>query len=861
MRLLAADKVLARYSGESVLYRELLQNADDASATTVEIKFQSSSSSTSPIAPTPSSSALPNLTKHLIHRIVARNDGIVFRDQDWARLRKIAEGNPDENKIGAFGVGFYSLWSICDAPVVVSGDTIMGFNWSERNPDQLVTRRGQNPSAKTDVTTSGKPWTSFIMDVREPEPMPLPHDFSRFLATSLAFTTSIRTIRLFFDDHLLCQLDKKLSPPKALRIGPHMGTSSPKRMMTIKTVNQTGLQIDVKVLKWTLRAGNKKSTKSKLALGAAAAAKATSASSFAAKMLSAFSTSSRSGSPAPASTPTEVPEDAVSATEDLLTPTTASLFLRVVTGNVDVSVSRSFSTELERATKKPPPRQTQYSLIWTSKDEWDASRGLGPRDSSAASSAKVLSGDDDARSVFDGLLSDLNAQGRVFIGFATHQTTGSAASVAARFIPTVERESLDFQASHVADWNRELLAVGGVLARVVYEAELTEVAQLWKEVTQPTKVDAVATGSEKEDPVKTWLIGRCLHAMLFFSYHPSTPSPVVSSETERAFFSCAPNSSFVIVSTEGPQPAHKVRLPNPELSSFIRQIPLVPLEAAKESAVFLDKLKERRMIRDISFDDVFAELNARALNIEEMKACLTWFIGLTRLQGYDPSLVAKLKSSAMVVCAVAEGGKTEDRIAPLSGARTFVNPKSIPTDLPLPLHTLPFELTKSLRHDELVRVFGFSELSITDWLRRVLSPDLVGSSSPPDTNLLVSPAFAETVLNVVARAWPTISQSQQNEVVSLLGAQACVPTRHGMRTPTEAYHSNVNLFQDLAVVTLPSGKPVKGGIERLLTAIGVRKHVEVRLSPVMRISPLTWLCSCKWCSRDCSVAETGVTSN
>jgi hypothetical protein len=35
--------------------------------------------------------------------MMVRNDGQVFREEDWARLKKIAEGNPDENKIGAFG--------------------------------------------------------------------------------------------------------------------------------------------------------------------------------------------------------------------------------------------------------------------------------------------------------------------------------------------------------------------------------------------------------------------------------------------------------------------------------------------------------------------------------------------------------------------------------------------------------------------------------------------------------------------------------------------------------------------------------------------------------------------------------------
>lgn len=56
-----------------------------------------------------------------------------FRPQDWARLRKIAEGNPDESKVGAFGVGAYTMFSICEEPLVVSGEKgkeeAMAFFW------------------------------------------------------------------------------------------------------------------------------------------------------------------------------------------------------------------------------------------------------------------------------------------------------------------------------------------------------------------------------------------------------------------------------------------------------------------------------------------------------------------------------------------------------------------------------------------------------------------------------------------------------------------------------------------------------------------------------------------------------------
>jgi hypothetical protein len=45
----------------------------------------------------------------VVQQVTYRNNGFPFRPQDWDRLQKIAEGNPDEDKIGAFGVGAYSV--------------------------------------------------------------------------------------------------------------------------------------------------------------------------------------------------------------------------------------------------------------------------------------------------------------------------------------------------------------------------------------------------------------------------------------------------------------------------------------------------------------------------------------------------------------------------------------------------------------------------------------------------------------------------------------------------------------------------------------------------------------------------------
>lgn len=685
----------------------------------------------------------------------------------------------------------------------MSGDAIMGFSWSTKNPDQLVTRRGTNPSPSQ--------WTTFVMDVRSPSPIPPPFEFSRFLATSLAFTTQIKTLSLYFDDHLLCKLEKKLAPPQPLTPPNNLNAIAPMQMMKIASVEQTSVQIDAQVLRWTLQGLD---TKTKITAQIAAFAASSSTTSFATRMLSAFTTKSSQ----PSSSPSPTPVESTSTPTEMLATLKASLFLRIVNGNINVSVPAAFSAELERATKKQPPKKTQYQLVWTNKDEFDA----GKESSKEDGVSKLMIGDKRARAVFDGLISDLDVQGRVFIGFPTHQTTGFSGSVAARFIPTVERESLDLQAKYVADWNKELLAVGGILARMVYEGEMKEIATLW------TK--------NIPDSTRTWLVGRALHAMQFFTFYASTPAGTVSLDAEQSFFNCDRNRTITVPSSSGPQSAINVRLPNPELATFMKDIPVIPAEVAKNAQLLIGKLRERRLIGEISLEDVFKELESRVFSVEEMRECMNWWIGLTGVTGYDRSLVQRFlrcavfkyspigTSSSTDAAPTSASADVVEDIMPMNTAKTFINIKLIPTDVPVPPHCLPFVLTKSISGDSLKKVFGLNELNLLDFTTHLFSTEFTGAES-----ITESPMLAEKFLNILAKAWSNLPVELQKEITSFLQEKVFIPTRHGMRKTSEAYHSNVTLFQDLAVVCLPSGTPVKGMMEKVLTAIGVRKHVEVNI--------------------------------
>lgn len=75
------DKLLARYKGHFTVFRELIQNSDDARATHVRVKlinFKNTSSQNQ---------------SQKGKTIWVQNNGAPFSTADWDRLIKIAEGN------------------------------------------------------------------------------------------------------------------------------------------------------------------------------------------------------------------------------------------------------------------------------------------------------------------------------------------------------------------------------------------------------------------------------------------------------------------------------------------------------------------------------------------------------------------------------------------------------------------------------------------------------------------------------------------------------------------------------------------------------------------------------------------------
>ncbi|KAG8958915.1 hypothetical protein FRC03_008699 [Tulasnella sp. 419] len=775
------DKVLARYSGEFTIFRELLQNSDDASARIVNIHFhtqeyQDAVDSRSQSLDSPLSSSLPDLKEKSLVHWVFRHTGSPFRDADWDRLKKIAEGNPDEDKIGAFGVGFYSLFSVTDEPFVKSGTQWMGFHWKQ---NQLFARRGTRKA----VNGGSDLWTTFDIPLREPSSFPgIPFDLAKFLATSLTFVANLLKVSIFLDGHQLVRLEKAANRPSNMTILEHLIPLSRQGTMKVTGVNTKEINMTALVHRWIYQASG---------MGSIALLDGANLSD---------KTSSSSVPPSEGPVP-NTPNDLVRF----------PFSLTVYSAQIAVRLNREMLSELERATKKKPPSSCVYSLIYPEKDSYDKGRVQ--------------------ESVFKGLAADLDARGtaRVFIGHATSQSTGIGGHISSRFIPTVERESLDLVHNYVALWNKELLCVGGFLARLVYDTQMSVIGESWNQVMERMPAPSEDINSEVIE-----LEDAANRVLRFFSFYKTTPSDVFGCEMVSAFFSCSPSNPLAVLSTTGLRPAHDVRNSEPNIQKFVKKLPMLSTNVAKEASSTIGALQGRdsKMLKNVSLEEIFSELSDRVLSEEEMVHCMKWRIKLDKdnaVAGFGhPDHIKFLEVTRFLLSKPTNLPHEDGTIIRLESMKTIISPKSIiPPGFPLPPSTLPLSVSTNFQPDTLLSVFGWSELQVDEWVEYLATPS--SSNSDPDKDMTTSATFAEQVFDVIANGWSIIPARQRARLGIILKDRTVVPTTSGMKIPRESYFSNDNVFPDLPVVVTYQGTALATDRKTLLEYLGVKRHVELQV--------------------------------
>lgn len=765
------SKVLARYSGKWTVLREMIQNAADASATKVTVKFETLPSTTvpSPVSTDPSSQLKHTIANHALRRLLISNNGLPFSERDWARLKRIADGNPDETKIGAFGVGFYSVFDDCEEPFVSSGKQAMAFYWKGNS---LFTRR-------LDLGEPSSQDTTFVLDYRnDSSPVPSLMQLCQFLSSSLTFV-SLEEIELWLDDWNLLRLSKKTAPSVNVPIPRDIETKTAEGLMKITNVTREIAQVDaawMRVVEWNphaslFRLDNIRDTTNSLRT-----------------FFSKFTGQGVSEKPS-----AEEPEQ-VEEPSNMTSMLTASVFLHINTASIQPSISHSLTKELERATRKPPPKKTTIAILTPS---YDANIATGASSSHSEILASILP----------------SKAGRVFIGFPTQQTTSLNAHVSApSVIPTVERESIDLNTRYISKWNLEMLRAVGVVCRIAWSAEMATIKSKLS-----SKVNSSGAAKIRKDDIVD-VLPEAIHTANQFVFRESTPFAVLGQTIEDAFWMCNRNASIEVLSTCGVIPSHQTRLAPKDLS-FMDSIPALPDEFVLNAKDFVKKLTDFGLVTEITVSDIKRELEASTLRSGQIVEFLTWLSKKAVAGQLDGLSVQSLLRVAVANDEDKEGHPT--RLIVFADITGFLNPQRIPADLPVPASVLPFRFTKSLNKQELESL-GWIELQIVPWLRWLVNNAGDRNILPADQDITQTASFAAHVLPVLSKQWDSLGQSSKQTVVNTLQPQTVIPTRLGMKQPPQTYFPSVRLFDDLPVV-----HGLNGVKEKFLVTLGVRKTVEL----------------------------------
>ncbi|KAL8734540.1 MAG: hypothetical protein Q9166_001440 [cf. Caloplaca sp. 2 TL-2023] len=769
------DKQLSRYSRPWSTLRELIQNAADAAATRVVIKIETKPSLRVPTPQTDSPSAHLKhvLHNHTLDKWVIENNGHAFRPEDWARLKEIASGNPDEGKIGAFGVGFYSVFSISERPFVSSGSEALEFYWKENDLFTKRFRLGRNID------------TVFELPVRDNGSSvihgPELSSLCQFLTGSMTFL-GLESIELFIDDWRILHIQKSISHAMNLGLPAGLNKTTSDKLMRINQVTQEAVQLEVEWMRTlestaSLRSGRDTDTTLE-----------TTAKSFFSFFKKQSEPSNQNGG-RPERDSTSVENTTV---QDMTATSKHKTFFHVNKATIATNVDRELGAEFLRLRKKPPPKAATLSFLTQSYDERAASNWNEPAVASKLFKSVVPDG-----------------KGQVYIGFTTSQTTGLAAHLEIpALVPTVEREQLDLNSKHIKAWNIELLRAAGIVARISWSAATMDLQErlsryrgmIERKVLAPEELQEIL-------PAVKWLYKA-------FDWSSTTPLFDVGSYVQTAFWNCG--RDFTLISSRGFVPLDNVRVTSADLS-FVDELPTVPEPLLNFGLI--KTLREGGALSDVQTEDVvyILEKSKKKRSPDQLQQLLTYLAARARADTINQREIRSILNATVA----SDEDMTPARIIALNEIKEYVNPDKIPPDMPFPPTTIPFKYTKKLSKFD-TDALGFQELDPMKWLRWLLEDLNANRQLTTEHNIESNRAFAANVLKTLSRNWSGMSQETKATITTLLEDRTIIPTKMGMKRPSESYFSSVKLFADLPVIeTLSNVK------EAFLIALGVRKTLEI----------------------------------
>ena len=146
--------ILKEYKEGVGIFKELIQNADDAGASTVKFLVDWRQGKTNSLfSPDMASSQGPALWAY---------NNAVFTDKDFENINKLAGGTKveDLSKIGRFGLGFNAVYHLTDVPSFISRNYLCIFDPNVNHISNLI-REKSRPGISIDLAKNSRPLTAF----------------------------------------------------------------------------------------------------------------------------------------------------------------------------------------------------------------------------------------------------------------------------------------------------------------------------------------------------------------------------------------------------------------------------------------------------------------------------------------------------------------------------------------------------------------------------------------------------------------------------------------------------------------------------------------------------------------------------
>ncbi|CAF1287197.1 unnamed protein product [Adineta steineri] len=683
------DKMLARYSSEFVVCRELIQNADDVGATWFHFEitcrtcndFRRQSSDTSEI----------DFHNSCITEICATNNGREFTETDWKRVTAIAEGNTDVDSVGQFGVGFFSVFSLCEEPIIISGKKFMEFTWQDNRILKTYLRelstKKQSQSTSICLTLNKKyillnhPTTEHVEILTGNHRLPNEEttnetfltlnlsDLKSYFTKVLSFTKYINEFVIKINDTIVFEIQKT---------------------KICKTMPMSIVNFDVK-----------KSMNNMLRF------------------------------------------ESLSQNEQTFAITNGPcITLNHISVKASVVVNTEFQQKIRQILKKNLPSTIHIELLYAPNSIIKQQQQI-----------QLARNNDNNARIFNSIIplkfheEKTTPAGYIFIGLGTQQSTGIGMHVFSHFIPTIERENLDFQDPYILQWNRELLLSAGQIARYVYDQFMINNTSII------TKQEALLSISS-------------------FQFQPSVPNNKIGNTIQSGFFDDTKLFVRVLKSTDNPG-LHIFLSKNSYLSSsehmdsFLR-VPLIPFELSQTH--FFTILRERGLINNADYQFIEQKLSESSSIL-----ILNEFIQLVH---YLSTSKITNEWSQRILSVVRFRETIRSDIIIMKNFK-FYDPFNVPSVLKLPQSILPASIAIHFSGEELQ-----SRLYLTPWSLTELTDYYLHADQ---RYIFLLPKANVQLLSLFSKQLYQFQESEWNKILLTLSGIKCIQTTRGMKIPSESY--------------------------------------------------------------------------